>query len=67
MQGKISRKHGLGKAASAMHRIKKTVFVTLAILFLIIGAAGVILPILPAIPFLLVASYFLTKGTAQFS
>ncbi|MGI5822447.1 MAG: DUF454 family protein [Dethiobacteria bacterium] len=50
-----------------MHRIKKTVFVTLAVLFLIIGAAGVILPILPAIPFLLVASYFLTKGTAQFS
>lgn len=50
-----------------MHRFKKTVFITLAILFLIIGAAGVVLPILPAIPFLLVASYFLTKGTEQFN
>ncbi|NLK01234.1 MAG: DUF454 domain-containing protein [Clostridia bacterium] len=47
--------------------IKKGVFVTLALLFLVMGIAGVVLPILPTTPFLLAASFFFAKGSRRFN
>ncbi|NLI89297.1 MAG: DUF454 domain-containing protein [Epulopiscium sp.] len=45
--------------------IKKAIYIMIAFLFLIIGAIGALLPILPTVPFLLAASFFFTKGSER--
>lgn len=49
-----------------MNRIKKYIYITVGMIAFILGAIGVIIPILPTTPFLLVASFCFAKGSEKF-
>lgn len=49
-----------------MNKIKKYIYVTVGLLSFAMGAIGVILPILPTTPFLLLASFCFVRGSEKF-
>ena len=49
-----------------MNKTKKIFWIGLGLLCVGIGAVGVVLPVLPTTPFLLVASFAYTKGSDRF-
>jgi uncharacterized protein len=54
------------KGKIKMNIIKKYIYITVGLLSFAIGAIGVILPILPTTPFLLLASFCFVRGSKKF-
>lgn len=48
-------------------KLLKIIYIGLAFLFLGIGFVGVVIPVLPTTPFLLLASFFFAKGSERFN
>lgn len=49
-----------------MNKFKKGLYVLIGLISMIIGCIGVILPLIPTTPFLLVASFCFVKGSSRF-
>ncbi|MBE6052880.1 MAG: DUF454 domain-containing protein [Clostridium sartagoforme] len=50
-----------------MKSIKKYLYITIGFIAVILGAVGVVFPILPTTPFLLLASYCFARGSERFN
>lgn len=55
------------KGRGSMSKIKKYMYITVGLIAFAIGAIGVILPVLPTTPFLLIASFCFARGSERFN
>ena len=49
-----------------MNKIKKYIYITIGLISFALGAIGVVLPIIPTTPFLLLASFCFVRGSDKF-
>jgi uncharacterized protein len=51
---------------AVIKKIKKVIYLLLGLLFMGIGIVGIVLPLIPTTPLLLLASYFFVRGSERF-
>ncbi|MGM0866305.1 MAG: YbaN family protein [Bacillota bacterium] len=49
-----------------MKKIKKMIYILLGLLFMGLGIVGIVLPLIPTTPLLLLASFFFVRGSERF-
>lgn len=50
-----------------MSKVKKYIYITIGLIAFLLGSIGVIIPILPTTPFLLLASFCFARGSDKFN
>ena len=50
-----------------MNEVKKYIYITIGLIAFVLGSIGVIIPILPTTPFLLLASFCFARGSERFN
>jgi uncharacterized protein len=51
---------------AVIKKIKKVIYLLLGLLFMGIGIVGIVLPLIPTTPLLLLASFFFVRGSERF-
>ncbi|MGM0854803.1 MAG: YbaN family protein [Bacillota bacterium] len=49
-----------------MEKIKKVIYLLLGLIFMGLGMVGIVLPLIPTTPLLLLASFFFVRGSERF-